>query len=77
MPSLETFDDARGYDPVIHDPERSDVRQHSREAFLVRLAGIPLTKPWWSAVIITAGSQSQAEIYPQQTRQRSGRGRLE
>ena len=76
MPSLETFDDARGYDPVIHDPERSDVRQRSRQAFLVRLSGIPLTKPWWSAVVITAGSQAQAELYRQQLRQRSDRGRL-
>src|ERR1017187_8026745 len=61
---------------LAEQAERGDVRQRSYHAYLQHLSGSPVANPWWSAVVITAGSQAQAELYRQQLRQRSDRGRL-
>jgi len=50
-----------------------ETRQRSFEAFLQRLAQ-PAPSLWWSAIVISAGSEAQAELYRQQIRQRSQRG---
>jgi fucokinase len=57
-------------------PDLSEIRQRSYQAFLRRLAESSPAARWWSAVVITAGSQAQAELYRQQIRQRSERGYL-
>ncbi len=56
--------------------ERGDIRQQSYHAFLQGLAEPATGFPWWSAVVITAGSRAQAELYRQQIRHRSERGYL-
>jgi len=56
--------------------EPSDIRQRSYHAFLQRLAESATAGHWWSAVILTAGSKAQAEMYRQQIRHRSARGYL-
>src|ERR1035437_7082013 len=52
------------------------IRQRSYRAYLQRLAESPTARDWWSAVILTAGSQAQAELYREQIRHRSERGYL-
>jgi fucokinase len=62
--------------PAIYDAAKRDIRQHSYQVFLQRLAEPASAFPWWSAVVITAGSKAQAELYHQQIRHRSERGYL-
>ena len=63
--------------PRIHDTaESSDIRERSYHVFLDGLAKPTTAFPWWSAVVITAGSKAQAEIYRQQIHRRSERGYL-
>ena len=56
--------------------ERGDIRERSYRAFLQVLAEPAAASRWWSAVVITAGSNAQAGLYRQQIRQRSERGTL-
>jgi fucokinase len=56
--------------------EPSDIRQRSYRAFRRRLADSSTGFPWWSAVVITAGSKAQAEIYRREIHRRSERGFL-
>ena len=56
--------------------EPGGIRQRSYHAFLQRLAESPAARDWWSAVILTAGSKAQAELYREQIRYRSERGYL-
>ncbi len=62
----------RAYD----DTEPGGISHQSRQAYLQHLAESPAAKPWWSAVIVTAGSHAQAELYRRQIRDRSERGYL-
>lgn len=63
--------------PRPQDPAHTcDIRQSSYNAFLRCLAAPATEHRWWSAVIITAGSKSQAELYREQIRYRSDRGYL-
>src|ERR1035441_5598756 len=50
------------------------IRQRSYQAYLQRLADSPTARDWWSAVILTAGSHAQAELYREQIRHRAERG---
>jgi len=56
--------------------DAGDIRQRSYQAFLQRPPESSPPLRQWSAVLITAGSQAQAELYRQQIRQRSERGYL-
>jgi len=56
--------------------ERDEIRHRSYRAFLQGLADPATGFPWWSAVVITAGSKAQAEIYRQEIHHRSERGYL-
>src|SRR5271157_2514422 len=63
--------------PRISDAaEPGGIRQRSYQAFLQRLAESPAARDWWSAVILTAGSKAQAELYREQIRHRSERSYL-
>jgi len=63
--------------PGIHDDaERGDIRENSYHALLHGLAEPATGFHWWSAVVITAGSNAQADLYRQQIRHRSERGYL-
>ena len=53
-----------------------DVRNRSYQVFLEGLADPAADFAWWSAVVITAGSKAQAEIYRQEIHRRSERGYL-
>ena len=55
---------------------QKDIPSLARQAYLARLANAYAPLPWWSAVIITAGSKSQADLYRQQIRHRADRGHL-
>jgi len=59
--------------PAIGD---NHIRQSSYRAFRRGLGGSVLGFPWWSAVVITAGSKAQAEIYRQEIHRRAERGFL-
>ena len=61
---------------ILDDAEWGGIRQQAYRVFLQGLAEPATEFPWWSAVIITAGSKAQAELYRQQMRQRSDRGYL-
>src|SRR5271157_113532 len=61
---------SRNYDGA----EWGAIRQHAYHVFLQGLAEPANAFPWWSAVVITAGSKAQAELYRQQIRHRSERG---
>jgi fucokinase len=56
--------------------EPGDIRQRSYQVFLQGLAGPAAGFAWWSAVVITAGSEAQAETYRQEIHRRSERGYL-
>ena len=56
--------------------ERGDIRERSYQVFLQGLADPAAGFAWWSAVVITAGSEAQAEIYRQEIHRRSERGYL-
>ena len=56
--------------------EPGDIRQRSYQVFLQGLAGPSAGFAWWSAVVITAGSEAQAEIYRQEIHRRSEHGYL-
>jgi len=56
--------------------ELGDIRQRSYQVFLQGLAGPATGFAWWSAVVITAGSKAQAEIYRQEIHRRSEHGYL-
>jgi fucokinase len=53
--------------------EGAGIRQRSYQLLLQRLAESATAHHWWSAVVITAGSQAQAELYREQIRHRSER----
>src|SRR5208283_850637 len=59
--------------PAIGD---NHIRQSSYRAFRRGLGGSVIGFPWWSAVVITAGSKAQAEIYRQEIHRRAERGFL-
>ena len=61
----------------IHsDDEWGAIRQRSYDALLHCLAEPAPHFPWWSAVVITAGSKAQSELYQQQIHHRLERGYL-
>lgn len=62
--------------PAIPDAAEPGIRQRSYQAYLQRLAESPAARDWWSAVILTAGSHAQAELYREQIRHRAERGYL-
>jgi fucokinase len=62
--------------PTLSPDERSDIRQLSYRALLRGLAASASGFAWWSAVVITAGSKAQAEIYRQEIQHRAKRGFL-
>jgi len=62
--------------PTPSRVEAGDIRQRSYQVFLQGLAGPAAGLPWWSAVVITAGSEAQAEIYRREIHRRSERGYL-
>jgi len=60
--------------PVYDSAERGDIRERSYRVFLDGLAKPTTPLHWWTAVVITAGSKAQAELYRRQIRHRSERG---
>ncbi len=64
------------YPAIFEEADWREVRRRSYQAYLQRLAESALSRRWWSAVIITAGSEAQAELYRQQIHQRSESGCL-
>jgi fucokinase len=62
--------------PKPSPAEPDDIRQRSYQVFLQGLADLAAGFDWWSAVVITAGSKAQAEIYRQEIRHRSDHGYL-
>ncbi|MGB7762600.1 MAG: L-fucokinase [Bryobacteraceae bacterium] len=62
--------------PTPSHVQPGDIRQRSYQAFLQGLAGNETGFAWWSAVVITAGSKAQAEIYRREIQRRSERGYL-
>jgi fucokinase len=62
--------------PTPPPVERGAIRERSHQVFLQGLAGPAAGFAWWSAVVITAGSEAQAEIYRQEIHRRSERGYL-
>ena len=63
--------------PSVYDAAEWDAtRQRSYHVFLQGLAQSAAAFPWWSAVVVTAGSMAQAELYRQQIRHRSEHGYL-
>ncbi len=71
---MTTF--ATGAPGVGDSTARDGIRQRSWHAFLQGLAEPAAALHWWSAVVITAGSRAQAELYREQIRHRSERGYL-
>ena len=61
-------------EPKAANPD--DIRQRSYQVFLQGLAATATDFPWWSAVVITAGSEAQAEVFRQEIHRRSTRGYL-
>ena len=48
---------------------------HSRESYVRRVAG-DASIPWWDAVLITAGNESQARVFDSEIRRRRESGRI-
>ena len=53
----------------------AEIAARARRAYGVRIAGGP-GAPWWTAVVVTAGSTSQAERYESEIQRRRERGAL-
>lgn len=52
------------------------ITQRARRLYAECVAGLPAAQPWWTAVIITASSQRQAERYQWELHRRQERGRV-
>ena len=52
------------------------ITQRARRLYAECVAGLPSAQPWWTAVIITASSQRQAERYRWEIHRREERGRV-
>lgn len=50
------------------------IAQQTRREYAERVAGRPSSRPWWTAVIITAGSERQADWYRWEIHRRQERG---
>ena len=54
----------------------TQIVERSRRLYAARVAGTALAPQWWTAVLITAGSQRQAEKYEWEVRRRVAAGRI-
>src|ERR1019366_8524704 len=54
----------------------AQIVDRSRRLYAARVAGTALAPQWWTAVLITAGSQRQAEKYEWELRRRVAAGRI-
>src|ERR1044071_2854660 len=61
---------------VKKTPDLASVAQRSRNLYAARVAGMPSAAPWWTAVVITAGSERQAERYRWEIHRRQEAGRI-
>ena len=52
------------------------ITQRARRLYAECVAGLPSAQPWWTAVVITASSQRQAERYRWELHRRQERGRV-
>ncbi len=52
------------------------ITQRARRLYAECVAGVPSAQPWWTAVIVTASSQRQAERYRWELHRREERGRV-
>ena len=57
-------------------PDLAAVAQRSRRLYAACVAGIPSATPWWTAVVITAGSVRQAERYQWELHRREEAGKI-
>lgn len=57
-------------------PDLASVAQRAHRLYTECVAGLPSPRPWWTAVIITASSQRQAERYQWEIHRREERGRI-
>lgn len=61
---------------TIADCRLAEVQHQARSAYARCVAGGATSRAWWSAVIITAGSQRQAELFLEEIHRRSLRSML-
>src|ERR1017187_8993004 len=54
----------------------AQIVERSRRLYAARVAGTALAPRWWTAVLITASSQRQAEKYEWELRRRVAAGRI-
>ena len=54
----------------------AEIVRNTRERYTARVSGMLSETPWWTAVIITASSQRQAERYEAELRRRTNAGRI-
>ena len=52
----------------------AEITQRARRAYVERVAGSAAGAPWWTAVILTAGAQRQAERYREEIERRCEQG---
>jgi hypothetical protein len=57
-------------------PDLAAVAQRSRRLYAACVAGMPSATPWWTAVVITAGSVRQAERYHYELYRREKAGKI-
>ena len=57
-------------------PDLAAVAQRSRRLYAACVAGMPSAPPWWTAVVITAGSVRQAERYQWELHRREEAGKI-
>ena len=57
-------------------PDLAAVAQRARRLYASRVAGLDSAPPWWTAVVITAGSARQAERYRRELDRRESAGKI-
>src|SRR5262245_16137925 len=57
-------------------PDLASIARRSRQLYAARVAGISPASPWWTAVVITAGSARQAERYRWEIHRREEAGKI-
>lgn len=50
--------------------------RRSRSLYAARVAGLSVASPWWTAIVITAGSRRQAERYEREIERRRQHGQI-
>src|SRR5690242_7321179 len=60
----------------VTTPDLASVAQLSRRLYASRVAGISSAHPWWTAVVLTASSERQAERYRREIHRREEAGKI-